>query len=75
MKVMAPILTKSQEGQQLINDFKTVVSEAPSSDVVALNGDVILELGGITYHEGQYHVTKQPALTGTVTSGSQQGDF
>ncbi|XP_069687000.1 atrial natriuretic peptide-converting enzyme isoform X2 [Periplaneta americana] len=65
MKVMAPILTKSQEGQQLIDEFRTVVSETPSEDVVELDGDVILDLGGVTYHEGQYHVTRQstPSVT------------
>ncbi|KDR21560.1 Low-density lipoprotein receptor-related protein 4 [Zootermopsis nevadensis] len=63
MKTMTPILTKSQEGQQLIHQFERVVTEPPNNDVVALDGDVILDLGGITYHDGQYHVTNQPTPT------------
>ena len=64
MKVMAPILTKSHDGEQLANEVRTVVSEASGNDVVALHGDVILDLEGVTYHEGQYHVTKEPVQTG-----------
>ncbi|KAJ9587711.1 hypothetical protein L9F63_018862, partial [Diploptera punctata] len=66
MKVMAPILTKSHDGEQLIDEFRTVVSETPGNDVVALDGDVILDIGGVTYHEGQYHVTKEPEQTDTA---------
>lgn len=70
--MMTPILTKSQEGQQLIHQFERVVTEPPNNDVVALDGDVILDLGGITYHDGQYHVTNQPTPTGTMPCGSYQ---
>jgi hypothetical protein len=69
MKMMTPVLTKSHEGQQ--HRFETVVTEPPTNDVVALDGDVILDLGGITYRDGQYHITNQPTPTGTVPSGSQ----
>ncbi|PSN45884.1 hypothetical protein C0J52_11038 [Blattella germanica] len=75
MKVMSPILSKSHEGQQqLFNEFRTVVSEEPGNDVVALDGDVILDLGGVTYHEGQYHVTKEPSQSDkekTINSSNQ----
>jgi hypothetical protein len=60
MKVMTPILTKSQEGHQLIDELKTDISEESNEDVVTLDGNVMLDIGGITYHEGQYHVTRQP---------------
>jgi hypothetical protein len=62
MKVMTPILTKSQEDRQLIDDLKTVISEETYDGVTALDGDVTLDISGITYHEGQYHVTRQPGL-------------
>jgi hypothetical protein len=62
MKVMTPILTKAQEGHQLIDDFKTVISEESNEDVVTLDGDVMSDISGITYHEGQYHITRQPGL-------------
>jgi hypothetical protein len=59
---MTPLLTKSQEGHQLIDELKTVISEETNEDVVALDGNVILDVGGVTYHEGQHHVTRQPGL-------------
>jgi hypothetical protein len=58
MKVMTPILTKSQEDRQLIDD----ISGEPNEDAAALDGDVTIDISGITYHEGQYHVTRQPGL-------------
>jgi NDP-sugar pyrophosphorylase family protein len=64
MKVMAPVLTKSPEDQQVIDQFQTVVSEITTDDVITLNGDVILDTDRITYVEGQFHITKQPNTTG-----------
>jgi hypothetical protein len=75
MKVMTPVLSKSQEGQQMVQQFETVVAERSGNDVVALDGDVILDLGGITYHDGEYHITNQPTPTGTVSNGSHQGSL
>jgi hypothetical protein len=62
MKVMTPVLTKAQEDRQLIDDLKTVISEESNEDVAASDGDVTIDISGITYHEGQYHITRQPGL-------------
>ena len=64
MKVMAPILTRSPEGQQVIDQYNTVVSEVTTDDSVTLNGDGILDVDRITYLEGRYHIPQQPNTTG-----------
>jgi len=64
MKVMAPILTESPEGQQVIDQYNTVVSEITTDDDVTLNADGILDVDRITYLEGQYHNPQQPNTTG-----------
>ncbi|XP_023711977.1 atrial natriuretic peptide-converting enzyme isoform X2 [Cryptotermes secundus] len=75
MKVMTPILTKSQEDHQLIDELKTVISEDSHEDMVALDGEVMLDIGGITYHEGQYHVTRQPGVDTTKPISTSHQDF
>jgi hypothetical protein len=65
MKVMTPILTKSQEEGQVIDDLKTVISEESNEAVSTLDGDVTLDISGVTYHEEQYQVTRQPGLLTT----------
>jgi hypothetical protein len=64
MKVMAPMLTGSPEGQQVIDQYNTVISEVTTDDAVTLNGDGILDVDRITYLEGQYHNPQQPDTTG-----------
>jgi hypothetical protein len=64
MKVMAPILTGSPEGQQVIDQYKTVVSEVTTDDGVTLNSDSILDTDQVTDIEEQYHIAKQPITTG-----------
>jgi hypothetical protein len=64
MKVMAPILTGSPEGQQVINQYNTVVSEVTTDDAVTMNGDGELDIDRITYIEGHYHIPQQPKATG-----------
>jgi len=64
MKVMAPILTGSPEGQQVIDQYNTVVSEVTTDDAVTLNGGSILDVDQITYLEGRYHIPQQPNTTG-----------
>jgi len=64
MKVMAPILTGSPEGQQVIDQYNTIVSEVTTDDAVKLNGDSILDVGRITYLEGRYHIPQQLNTTG-----------
>jgi len=64
MKVMAPILTGSPEGQQVIDQYNTVVSEVTTDFAVTLNGDGILNVDQITYLEGQYRTHQQPNTAG-----------
>jgi hypothetical protein len=64
MKVMAPVLTGSPEGQQVIDQYNTVISEVTTDDAVTLNDDGILDVDRITYLEGQYHNPRQPNTTG-----------
>jgi len=69
MKVMAPILTGSPEGQQVIDQYNTIVSEVTTDDAVTLNGDGILDVDRITYLEGRYHIPQQLNTTGMEWSG------
>jgi len=64
MKVMAPILTGSPEGQQVIDQYNTVVSEVTTDDAVTLNGNGMLDVDQITYLEGRYHIPQLPNTTG-----------
>jgi uncharacterized NAD(P)/FAD-binding protein YdhS len=64
MKVMAPILTGSPEGQHVIDQDNTVISEVNSDDAVTLHGGGILDVDRITYLEGRYHIPQQPNTTG-----------
>lgn len=69
MKVMAPILTGSPEGQQVIDQYNTVISEVTTDDAVKLNRGGILDVDQITYLEGRYHIPQLPNTTGMEWSG------
>ncbi|XP_067008342.2 uncharacterized protein [Anabrus simplex] len=85
MQVMAPVLTKSKENYEGKTDgrWTTDATSSVADDVVSLDGDVILDLGDVTYHEGQFRVTpRQPVQQftpapspSTASSDTSRPDF
>ncbi|XP_049955960.1 uncharacterized protein LOC126473142 isoform X1 [Schistocerca serialis cubense] len=71
MQVMAPIVKDGSNGKISEAHWTTDSSGSAADDVVSLDGDVILDLGGVTYNEGDLRVTPgQHLLHPTATDNS-----